>query len=154
MADARQLAPMAQPVGMFDAFIARQSETFILREKAWSLSGDSFEIKLRNGQPLIQVKGSVMSWSGRKTVTDMAGNHLFDICQEYLHWHTTYVLKSPDDVTKLMEVKSKFARECGLPDLTFVCDHGRAVGADETRPQSSAPSLPPPSSTPRAARSA
>lgn len=70
------LAPVPQPIGVFQQFIARQSETIVLKEKVLSLSGDSFSIKLANGTPLFQVQGSVLSLSGRKKVTDMAGNHM------------------------------------------------------------------------------
>lgn len=103
------LAPVPQPIGVFPQFIAQQPETLVLKEHVLSLTGDSFSIKLANGTPLLQVEGKVMSISGRKTVRDMAGNHLFDICKERLHIHTTYAIKDPGE-KKIMEVKSKFAR--------------------------------------------
>ncbi|KAF2743626.1 DUF567-domain-containing protein [Sporormia fimetaria CBS 119925] len=101
------LPPAPQAIGMFPQFFAQQSETLVLREKVMSLSGDSFEIKLANGTPLFRVEGSVLSISGRKKFTDMAGNHLFDICREHLHIHTTFVLENPQK-QKIMEVKYKF----------------------------------------------
>jgi uncharacterized protein YxjI len=104
------LQAVPQQIGIFDQYIARGPETIVLKEKVLSLSGDSFSIKLTNGTPLFQVEGKVMSISGRKTVRDMAGNHLFDICKEHMHIHTTFVIKDPKD-QKIMEVKSKFARK-------------------------------------------
>jgi uncharacterized protein YxjI len=105
-----QLAPMPQQIGIFDHFVARQTETIILKEKVLSLSGDSFDIKLANGTPLIKVEGKLMSISGRKSVMDMAGNRLFDICKEHFHIHSTYACEDPNG-QKFFEVKSKFKRE-------------------------------------------
>jgi uncharacterized protein YxjI len=104
------LRPAPQPIGVFQQFIAQQPETIVLKEKVLSLTGDSFSIKLANGTPLFQVEGKMMSISGRKKVTDMAGNHLFDICKEHFHIHTTFAIKDPQD-QKIMEVKSKFQSE-------------------------------------------
>ena len=42
---------MPQQMGIFDSLIARQTETFILKEKVLSLPGDGFDIKMANGQP-------------------------------------------------------------------------------------------------------
>jgi len=115
-----QLAPAPQPIGVWNQFIARQSETLILREKVLSLSGDSFDITLQNGQPILKVQGKVMSISGRKSVYDMAGNHLFDIVKELLHIHATYAAIDPSG-RKLLEVKSSFARKSSLPPNRAEC---------------------------------
>lgn len=102
------LAPVPQPVGIFDPYFARQTEVIVLREKVMSLTGDSFEIKMQSGQPLFRVEGKVMSISGRKTLTDLNGNKLFDIVKEHLHIHTTFAVEDPRG-KKLMVVKSGFA---------------------------------------------
>ncbi|KAK3197563.1 hypothetical protein GRF29_216g603133, partial [Pseudopithomyces chartarum] len=68
---------------------------------------DSFSIKTADGTPILQVEGKLMSISGRKKVTDMGGNHLFDIVKEHLHIHTTFAIEDPQK-QKLMEVKSSF----------------------------------------------
>ncbi|KAK3681255.1 tubby C-terminal-like domain-containing protein [Podospora appendiculata] len=121
-----QLAPVPQPIGIFNQFIAPHSETLILREKVMSLSGDSFEIKLQSGQPLLRIQGSVLSLSGRKSVFDMAGNHLFDICKELLHLiHTTYAVEDPSK-KKLMEVKSSFTLFGSKATATFTSANGTA----------------------------
>jgi uncharacterized protein YxjI len=108
-----QFPPMPKPVGIFDSFIARQTETLVLKEKVLSLSGDSFDIKLANGTPVFKVQGSVMSLSGRKSVYDMAGGHMFDIQKELLHIHATFACVTPQG-QKIMEVKSKFSRKLTL----------------------------------------
>lgn len=110
-----QLNPAPRQIGVFDSLIARQTETLVLREKVLSLTGDSFEIKLANGQPILKVEGKLMSISGRKSIYDMSGNHLFDICKEHFHIHTTFAIESPQK-QKIMEVKSSF--KCEWSPLT------------------------------------
>lgn len=113
-----QLAPLPQPIGIFDQYLARQTEVIVLREKVMSLSGDSFEIKMQNGQPLFRVEGKVLSISGRKTLTDAAGNKLFDIVKEHFHIHTTFAIEDPSG-RKLMQVKSGFALLGSKATATF-----------------------------------
>ncbi|KXH45635.1 hypothetical protein CSIM01_09704 [Colletotrichum simmondsii] len=97
-------------VGIFPQLTARQSETLVLKEKILSITGDSFDIKLANGQPILRVQGKALSISGRKAVYDMSGNHLFDIVKEHLHLHTTFAAQDPKG-NKIMEVKNSFARK-------------------------------------------
>ncbi|GAQ08600.1 hypothetical protein ALT_5921 [Aspergillus lentulus] len=104
----QQLCPVPKPVAIFDQFIAQQTEVLALKEKVLSLSGDSFDVKLANGQPIFQIKSKLMSFHGRKSVFDMAGKHLFDIVKEHLHIHTTFAAEDPNG-KKLLEVKSSFS---------------------------------------------
>lgn len=101
-----QLQPLPHQIGHFDQFVARQSEMIALKERILSLSGDSFSITLANGQPILNVKGKLFTIGSRKSVFDMAGNHLFDIYRELLHLHTTYVLEDPQG-NKFFEMKNK-----------------------------------------------
>ncbi|KAF7562345.1 hypothetical protein G7046_g1778 [Stylonectria norvegica] len=118
------LNPATRQIGIFPQYIARQTETLILREKVLSLTGDSFEIKLANGQPILRVEGKLMSISGRKSVYDMNNQHLFDINKEHLHIHSTYAVSSPDG-TKLMEVKSGFKLIGSKATATFTPPKGQ-----------------------------
>ncbi|KAK0652506.1 tubby C-terminal-like domain-containing protein [Cercophora newfieldiana] len=113
-----QLAPVQHPLGIWNQFLARQTETLVLREKVMSLTGDSFDIKMANGQPIFKIQGKVMSISGRKSVYDMGGNHLFDIVKEHLHIHATYAAVDPSG-RKLLEVKSSFALLGSKATATF-----------------------------------
>jgi len=122
------LAPVPQQLGIWNQFLARQSETLILREKVMSLSGDSFDINLQSGQPILRVQGKVMSLSGRKSVFDLSGNHLFDIVKEHLHIHATYAAVNPAG-QKLLEVKSSFALLGSKATATFT---NAATGTPET----------------------
>lgn len=103
------LAPVPQPLAIFDQFTAHQTEVLAIKEKVLSLTGDSFDVKLANGQPIFKVKGKLMSISGRKAVTDTSNNHLFDIVKEHLHIHSTYAAESPDG-KKILQVKSGINR--------------------------------------------
>ncbi|KAK3369894.1 tubby C-terminal-like domain-containing protein [Podospora didyma] len=126
---AYQLHPVQQPLALFDPLIARQTETLILREKVMSLSGDSFEIKLQSGHPILRIQGKVMSISGRKSVYDLNNNHLFDIQKEHFHIHTTFAAVSPSG-EKLLEVKSSFALLGSKAKATFNNKYNN--GATET----------------------
>ncbi|KAH7013664.1 tubby C-terminal-like domain-containing protein [Ilyonectria destructans] len=123
MAAAFQLPPAPREMAVFDSLVARQTETLILREKVMSLTGDSFEIKLASGLPILKVQGKVMSISGRKSVFDMAGTHLFDIVKEHLHIHTTFAIETPTG-QKLMEVKSGFKLLGSKATATFTSSKG------------------------------
>ncbi|KAF4980961.1 hypothetical protein FZEAL_3142 [Fusarium zealandicum] len=119
-----QLQAAPRPVGIFENLIARQTETLILRERVMSLTGDNFEIKLANGQPVLKVSGKVMSISGRKSVYDMQGNHLFDIVKELMHIHATYVVQNPQG-KKIMEVKNSFKLMGSKATATFTSAGGQ-----------------------------
>ncbi|GAB1199711.1 tubby C-terminal-like domain-containing protein [Aspergillus pseudonomiae] len=114
----QQLPPVPAPVAIMDQFIAPQTETLVLKEKVLSLSGDSFDVKLASGQPIFQIKAKHMSVSGRKSVFDMAGNHLFDLVKEHLHIHSTFAAQAPDG-RKLLEVKSSLSLIGSKATATF-----------------------------------
>ncbi|KAF4986464.1 hypothetical protein FGRMN_10825 [Fusarium graminum] len=118
-----QLQPAPHQVGVFQSFIARQTETLVLKEKIISLTGDSFDIKLINGQPIIRVEGKAMSMSGRKRVFDMNGNHLFTIAKELLHFHTTFVVEDPRGF-RIMEVKNSVKLVGSKATATFTSSDG------------------------------
>lgn len=105
---AQQLPPVAQPIGIFDNFIARGTETIVLREKLLSLTGDSFDISLANGQPIFKVDGRTWSARGKKSMYDTQGNHLMDISKEIMHIHDTYVAKDPSG-NKFLEIKNSLS---------------------------------------------
>lgn len=99
------LDPVAEPIAIFEQFVAKEPQTLVLREKVLSVSGDSFEIKLANGETFLKVQGAWVSLSGRKKVEDAHGKHLFDIVKELLHIHSTYAIEDTHH-KKICEVKS------------------------------------------------
>ncbi|KAI5865304.1 tubby C-terminal-like domain-containing protein [Durotheca rogersii] len=110
MGSAQQLTPFPRPLGVFPEFFAKQSETLVLREKLWSLSGNAFDIQLASGQSFLKVKGEAFSISNRMNVTDMSGKFLFCIRQKLLSLHTTYYAEDANG-NEILEVRSKFKRE-------------------------------------------
>lgn len=115
------LDPVSQPVALFDQFIATEPQVIVLKEKIFSFTGDSFDIKLGDGVPLLKVTGNVFSVSGRKKVEDMEHNHLFDIRKEHMHLHTTYLMEDPEG-NKICEVRS--SHKCKHPSP---CDYSQNV---------------------------
>ena len=118
------LQPSPHAIGVFPQFTAQRPETIVLREKVLSLSGDSFEIKTAQGQPILAVEGKVLSISGRKKVRDMQGNHLFSICKEHFHLHSTYVVEGPGG-ERIMEVKSSLKLIGSKATATFTSQSGK-----------------------------
>lgn len=111
-----QLAPVPQPIALFDQFIAGQTEVLHIREKVFSLSGDSFDVKDADGQSILKVKGQVLS--SHKAITDTSDNHLFDLVKERFHLHTIYLAKSPDG-TDFLKVRSELKCKFLFPLLFF-----------------------------------
>lgn len=106
---AAQLPPFPHPLGIFQNFLARQTETIKLRERLLSLSGDSFSIETYPaGIPILQVQGEAFSLSGRKHVLDMQGNRLFDLRKEHLSIPKTYYAEDPQG-NRFFEVEGKFS---------------------------------------------
>jgi uncharacterized protein YxjI len=104
-----QLPPVAEPIGVYQNFIAKTTETLILKEKVLSLSGDSFDITNAQGVAFMKIKGRHMTISGRKSVYDMHNNHLYDIVKEHLHIHSTYAAQDPSG-KKFLSIKNSIKR--------------------------------------------
>jgi Uncharacterized conserved protein len=104
------LDSVAEPIAIFEQYIAKEPQTIVLKEKVLSVSGDSFEIKLANGEPFLKVHGAWVSLSGRKKVEDAHGKHLFDIVKELLHIRSTYAIEDTHR-KKVCEVKSSLTRK-------------------------------------------
>ncbi|KAF2125869.1 DUF567-domain-containing protein [Dothidotthia symphoricarpi CBS 119687] len=122
------LAPLPTTIGIHPPFITTRPETLILREKIFSLTGDDFEIKLLNGQPILRVSGAALSLTARKKVYDMAGNWLFDIAKELLHVHSTYKVVGSDGQggkAEIMSVRSSLRVVGSKATARFVSANGR-----------------------------
>lgn len=117
------LPPIPQATGLFPQFFTKGPEVIVLREKVLSLSGDSFSVKLANGTPILQVQGKVLSMSGRKRVSDMAGVHLFSIVKEHFHLHTTFLMQDPRGKT-MVEVKNRSKLIGSKATATFTSQNG------------------------------
>ncbi|CAI7669202.1 hypothetical protein PCG10_007816 [Penicillium crustosum] len=120
------LAPVAEPIAIFEQYVSKEPQTIVLKEKVLSVSGDSFEIKLANGEPFLKVHGAWVSFSGRKKVEDAHGKHLFDIVKELLHIHSTYAIEDTHR-KKICEVKSNLTLIGSKATATFTDSNGKAV---------------------------
>ncbi|KAI1653940.1 DUF567-domain-containing protein [Daldinia decipiens] len=107
MASPPQLPPFPRQIGMFPHFLARQPETLILRERCMSLSGNSFDVSLPNGQPIFKVKGEFPSLSRRINVMDISGNFLFCIRKQIFSIPMTFYAENSNG-NEIFEVRSKF----------------------------------------------
>ena len=107
---APHLTPAPNAIGIYPQFFAQQSESLVLKEKVLSLSGDSFGIKTVDGRVLFQVKGEMLSLSGRKHFMDANGALLFDIRKQHLSFPACYYAEDPNG-KRIFDVKSKFKRE-------------------------------------------
>ncbi|KAF7503100.1 hypothetical protein GJ744_004309 [Endocarpon pusillum] len=103
-----QLPPSPQALGIFNNYIAHQSESLVLKERVLSLSGDSFSIKTLDGRDMLQVKGEAFSLSGRKTVMDMQGNHIFTIRKEHFSFPRAYYAEDAQG-KRFFELQGKFS---------------------------------------------
>ncbi|KAJ9481907.1 hypothetical protein VN97_g11542 [Penicillium thymicola] len=120
------LDPVAEPIALFEQYIAKEPQTIVLKEKVLSVSGDSFEIKLANGQPFLKVQGAWVSLSGRKKVEDAHGKHLFDIVKELLHIRSTYAIEDTHR-KKVCEVKSGLTLVGSKATASFTDSNGKEV---------------------------
>ncbi|KAJ6113553.1 hypothetical protein N7523_006870 [Penicillium sp. IBT 18751x] len=120
------LDPVVEPIALFEQFVAAEPQTIVLREKVLSVTGDSFDIKLANGQTLLKVHGAWVSLSGRKKVEDAHGKHLFDIVKEHLHIHSTYAIEDTHR-KKICEVKSNLRLVGSKATATFTDRNDKAV---------------------------
>lgn len=109
-----QLAPVQRPIGVFPNFIAKGTEALVIKERVFSLSGDSFDITDAQGRAVFKVEAHHISLSGRKSLSDSAGNKLFDLVKEHLHIHTTFVGEDTQK-KKILEVKNSFKCMLLLP---------------------------------------
>jgi uncharacterized protein YxjI len=93
--------------------------TLVMREKVWSLSGDTFHIVDQNNHEVLQCRGQAMSLSDRKEFADSSGRPLFSLRTRHFTIHKTFYAESPDG-RELFEVKGKFSIGTSKMVATFV----------------------------------
>ena len=110
MSAAPHLPPVNPALGINPAYCMPRQTTLVLREKVWSLSGDTFHIVDDAGVEVLQCRGQAMSLSDRKEFADAQGKPLFSLRTKLLSLHKTFYAEAPDGRT-LFEVKGKFSSE-------------------------------------------
>jgi hypothetical protein len=107
------LPPITPPLGLHAAYCLPKQTVLAMKEKVWSLSGDTFHIVDENGQEVVQCRGQAFSLSDRKEFADRAGNPLFSLRTKLLSIHKSFYAEAPGGEV-LFEVKGKFSSELPL----------------------------------------
>ncbi|KAF4627723.1 hypothetical protein G7Y89_g10431 [Cudoniella acicularis] len=107
MAAPIQLAPIYPPLGVNPAYCVPKQTTLVMKEKVFSLAGDTFHIVDENGVEVLQCRGQVFSISDRKEFTDTSGRPLFSLRSKLLSLRRSFYAEAPNG-SVLFEVKGKF----------------------------------------------
>eukprot|EP00172_Hildenbrandia_rubra_P003195 Plantae.Rhodophyta-Hildenbrandia_rubra.ctg4813.p3 GENE.Plantae.Rhodophyta-Hildenbrandia_rubra.ctg4813~~Plantae.Rhodophyta-Hildenbrandia_rubra.ctg4813.p3 ORF type:complete len:191 (+),score=44.47 Plantae.Rhodophyta-Hildenbrandia_rubra.ctg4813:52-624(+) len=85
-----------------------EPKSFVLKEKVFSLSGDSFSIKDEHKNPVFKVKGKAISLSEKKTLLDTSGNPLYKMKEKIFSMHTRQLIydAATDKVVVTLKRKS------------------------------------------------
>jgi uncharacterized protein YxjI len=81
-----------------------------MKEKVWSLSGDTFHIVDEHGKEVVQCRGQTFSLSDRKEFADAAGRPLFSLRTKHFSLHKSFYAEDAQEKI-LFEVKGKFSSE-------------------------------------------
>ncbi|KAG8742503.1 hypothetical protein FRC10_001337 [Ceratobasidium sp. 414] len=135
------LAAQNPPVGVMPAYAQNHELTLKLREKKFSLSGDSYAITDVQGQPYFKMEGHAFNIrdkkNDRKPLTSYEalmqadGRHIFNIQNKLLSIHSQYLVYNANQSTEsepLFVVKSHFSLTGAKLDVSFVnAADGRTV---------------------------
>ncbi|CZR54773.1 related to DUF567 domain protein [Phialocephala subalpina] len=103
-----QLAPVNPPLGVNPNYCVQKQTTLVMKEKVWSLSGDTFHIMDENNHEVVQCRGQTLSLSDRKEFATSSGTPLFSLRTKLLSIHKSFYAESPSGQL-LFEVKGKFS---------------------------------------------
>ncbi|KAJ1303287.1 hypothetical protein OPQ81_011484 [Rhizoctonia solani] len=110
------------PLGVMPAYAQNYELTLKLREKRWSLSGDSFDITDAQGRPYFKIEGNAFSIRSKKTLKQADGRSIFNIQNKLLTIHHQYLVYNADESTDsepLFVVKSHFSFTGAKMDVAF-----------------------------------
>jgi uncharacterized protein YxjI len=102
------LAPANPPLGVNPSYCLPKQTTLVMKEKVWSLSGDTFHIVDENGHEVVQCRGQAFSLSDRKEFADAQGRPLFSLRTKLLSIHKSYYAEDAGGAV-IFEVKGKFS---------------------------------------------
>src|SRR4051812_6391683 len=116
---AAPLPPVHPALGINTTYCLPQPTTLVMKEKVWSLSGDTFHITDAAGVEVVRCQGTTFSLSDRKEFQDAQGRPLFSLRTKLIAIHKTFYAEAPDGKV-LFEVKSKFSSMLSHPSLPFL----------------------------------
>jgi len=102
------LPPVHPALGVNATYCLPKETTLVMKEKVWSLSGDTFHITDENGVEVVRCQGTTFSLSDRKEFQDSQGRPLFSLRNKLIAIHKTFYAEAPDGKI-LFEVKNKFS---------------------------------------------
>jgi uncharacterized protein YxjI len=105
-----QLAPVSPPLGINPAYCVPKQTVLVMKEKVWSISGDTFHIVDENGHEVVQCRGQAFSLTDRKEFADSSGRPLFSLRTRHFTLHKSFYAEDGNG-KNLFEVKGKFSRE-------------------------------------------
>lgn len=91
-----QLHPVHPPVAVLPNFVQQQPVTLVMKEKAFTFSGDDFSIKDTNGLVVVRCEGRVFSMRDQKAITDVNHRPLFVLKNKLLSIHKTFLAEDPN----------------------------------------------------------
>jgi len=113
------LAPISPPLGVNPAYCVNKQTTLVMKEKVWSLSGDTFHIVDESNHEVVQCRGQTLSLSDRKEFASSTGQPLFSLRTRLLSLHKSFYAEAPSGET-IFEVKGKFSIGSSKMVATFV----------------------------------
>lgn len=102
------LAPISPPLGVNPSYCAQRQTTLKMKEKVWSIGGDTFHIVDQDNIEVVRCHGKALSFSDRKEFADAQGRPLFALRNKKLALHRTFYGEAPDGKV-LFEVKSQWS---------------------------------------------
>jgi uncharacterized protein YxjI len=102
------LQPVNPPLGVNPAYCVAQPTTLVLKEKAFSFSGDDFAITDAAGVSVLHCHGSALSIFDKKEFRDNNGQTLFTLKNQLLSIHKKFLAEGPNG-QELFVVKGKFS---------------------------------------------
>jgi uncharacterized protein YxjI len=101
---------MNPALGVNPTYCVPRQTVLCMKEKVWSLSGDSFHITDEHGTEIVQCRGQTFSLSDRKEFADAAGRPLFSLRTKHFSLHKSFYAEDAQEKV-LFEVKGKFSSE-------------------------------------------
>ncbi|KAB5595861.1 Protein LURP-one-related 15 [Ceratobasidium theobromae] len=128
------LVPQNPPLGVMPMYAQNYELTLKLREKRFSLSGDSFDITDPQGRLYFKMEGSVFNIRDKKTLKQADGRPIFNIQNKLLSIHHQYLVYNANQSTEsepLFMIKSHFSLTGAKIDVAFTnAADGRQVVFD------------------------
>jgi len=109
-------------------YCAVEPTTLAMKEKAFSLSGDTFKIKdAKSGQVVFQIEGKVISLHDKKKLLDGNGNEIAVFAKKLVSIHKTFVVSRGDEKLMTITKKMAFMKSKMVAEVKNLCSDGREM---------------------------